>query len=96
MRPGSRAVCVVVRGRVQGVGFRYAMCRGAQAADVCGWVRNRRDGSVEAHLQGDAQAVAALLDWTRQGPQGARVEVVEVAEAATDPALHGFVQRPTA
>lgn len=96
MRPGSRAVCVMVRGRVQGVGFRYAMCRAAQAAEVCGWVRNRRDGRVEAHLQGDAQAVGSLLEWTRQGPQGARVEEVEVAEAVAEPALRGFVQRPTA
>jgi acylphosphatase len=96
MTPGGRAVCVMVHGRVQGVGFRYAMCRAAQAADVCGWVRNRRDGSVEAHLQGDAQAVAALLEWTRRGPQGARVEEVDVAEAVTDSALRGFVQRPTA
>ncbi|HEX7053704.1 MAG TPA: acylphosphatase [Burkholderiales bacterium] len=86
-----------VRGRVQGVGFRYALRREAERAGVRGWVRNRRDGSVEALMQGDAQAVAALIAWARRGPPAARVD--ELHESVADPALaqdcEAFEERPT-
>ncbi|HEX8937550.1 MAG TPA: acylphosphatase [Sphingomicrobium sp.] len=73
---------VRVTGRVQGVFFR-AWTRGeAQAVGVRGWVRNRSDGSVEAHLEGEADAVEGLIDRIRQGPPGARVSEVEVEAAA--------------
>jgi acylphosphatase len=86
---------VTVRGRVQGVGFRYAMAEAAHAAGVCGWVRNRRDGSVEAHEQGDAAAVAQVLQWARRGPRTAMVTACDVADIAVDATLTGFVQRST-
>ena len=74
---------ITVRGRVQGVGYRDALRRQAEALGVTGWVRNRHDGSVEALLQGDAGAVDALLSWARQGPPAARVgEVIASAPAA--------------
>jgi acylphosphatase len=75
---------VVIRGRVQGVGFRAwtevtALERGLQ-----GWVRNRRDGSVEALFVGDAETVAAMIAQCRSGPPGARVDSVDQREAGPD------------
>jgi acylphosphatase len=84
-----------ISGHVQGVGFRYAMQREAARLGLTGWVRNRRDGSVEALAQGNEAAVAALTAWARHGPAGARVAQVRVASAAADAALPGFEQRPT-
>lgn len=85
-----------MRGQVQGVGFRYAMIDTARMLGVQGWVRNRRDGSVEAHVQGSVDAVDALLAWSQRGPPAARVRDVEVAEASVDARLAGFTIRPTA
>jgi acylphosphatase len=83
-----------ITGRVQGVGFRYAMQDEAARRGITGWVRNRRDGSVEALLQGEADAVDALTAWARQGPPGARVMEVRTA-AAEEPRHCGFELRPT-
>ena len=84
---------LVVRGRVQGVGYRDAMIAAAYASDVRGWVRNRRDGSVEAHLQGRAEDVEALVAWSRRGPPAARVSEVRVDEASADAAITSFALR---
>lgn len=83
---------LVVRGRVQGVGYRDAMIRAALAHGVHGFVRNASDGSVEAHLQGDDEAVAQLIAWTSRGPPMARVDRVMVEEAEPDPAHVAFRQ----
>jgi acylphosphatase len=87
-----------VSGRVQGVGFRYALRDEAQRLGLAGWVRNRADGSVEALLQGGAQAVEALVRWARRGPRAARVETL--AETAPEPQFDrsygGFEIWPTA
>lgn len=83
-----------ISGRVQGVGFRYSMRDEATRRGVRGWVRNRRDGSVEALAQGEPAAVEALVDWARHGPPGARVTEVR-ASAAEEAALDGFELRPT-
>ena len=85
---------LVIRGVVQGVGFRYAMTAQARLLGVAGWVRNRRDGSVEAMIAGDAAQIEAMLDWSRRGPAGAVVDDVMV-ETATG-AYAGFELRPTA
>jgi acylphosphatase len=71
---------VVVRGRVQGVGYRMSLASRAQARGVGGWVRNLHDGSVEAVLEGEAEAVESVLDWCRDGPRGARVDAVDIAD----------------
>ena len=82
-----------IRGRVQGVGFRYEMQREARAHGVAGWVRNRNDGSVEAVVQGEQEAVDAVIAWARHGPRSARVTDVQVTEAGGD--FSGFEARPT-
>jgi acylphosphatase len=84
-----------ISGRVQGVGFRYSMQREAARLGLTGWVRNRRDGSVEALVQGDEAAVVRLTDWARRGPAGAHVAELRVASAEPDALLAGFEQRPT-
>ena len=71
----------MITGRVQGVGYRESMRRQAQAADCTGWVRNRPDGSVEAMVDGEPEAMAKIIDWAKRGPPAARVDQVEVAEA---------------
>lgn len=72
------AVRVLLEGRVQGVGFRWHTRLEARAIGVSGWVRNLEDGSVEAHLEGDADRVAELLEWLKSGPSGARVDECHV------------------
>lgn len=86
---------VQISGRVQGVGFRYSMQREAMRLGVRGWVRNRRDGSVEALVQGSEESVAALTAWARRGPAGASVAELRVASAEPQPSLAGFEQLPT-
>jgi acylphosphatase len=72
---------VTVHGRVQGVGFRYAVARAADARGVAGWVRNRADGTVEAVFEGAPDAVDSLVRLCGDGPRGADVTSVEtVAE----------------
>jgi len=84
-----------ISGRVQGVGFRYSMRHEAERRGVRGWVRNRADGSVEALLAGDAEAIEALTAWARQGPPGAKVTEVQVLPAAEDAVPEGFELRAT-
>ncbi len=75
-----RRVRAVIRGRVQGVGFRYSISRRASERGVAGWVTNRSDGAVEAVFEGDDDALAALVSFCREGPRGASVEGVDETE----------------
>ena len=86
---------LAIRGQVQGVGFRYAMHQEARRLGLSGWVRNRRDGSVEAVVQGPAVAVEAIQRWAMNGPPAARVTGVEATPASDEP-LTAFELRPTA
>lgn len=81
---------VVISGRVQGVWFRGSMVREAQRLGAAGWVRNLADGTVEAQVEGPAEAVEQVLAWCRRGPSGARVESVNVTETA-EAGLSDFV-----
>ena len=67
-----------VRGRVQGVGFRYHTQHQAQQLGITGWVRNLSDGTVEALICGNEQAVNAMLAWLRHGPSMADVSDLEI------------------
>jgi acylphosphatase len=69
---------VVVRGRVQGVGFRFAVRERARPLGLAGWIRNDADGSVEAVFEGERERVRSLVDWCRRGPRGAAVDSVDV------------------
>ncbi len=73
---------VTVRGRVQGVGFRWATAERARSRGVAGWVRNQPDGTVGAAFEGAPGAVDALVAWMRRGPSGARVDDVTVEQEA--------------
>ena len=75
---------LTISGQVQGVGFRYALADEARARNLRGWVRNRRDGSVEAVVAGSEVDVEAVIAWARRGPPAARVVRVAVEPAATD------------
>jgi acylphosphatase len=85
-----------IHGRVQGVYYRGWMVETALRLGLTGWVRNRRDRTVEALVQGEQDAVERLVALARQGPPAARVERVEAGEADPDASLTGFRQRPTA
>jgi acylphosphatase len=75
---------VTINGRVQGVGYRYFVEQAARSRDLEGWVRNRRDGSVEAVFAGPAEAVTAMIAACRRGPSSARVEALHDEAANPD------------
>ena len=84
---------LVITGLVQGVWFRGSMVAQANALGVSGWVRNRRDGSVEAMVAGTAEQVAAIMNWARRGPPGALVD--HLAVELGDGSYSGFEQQAT-
>jgi len=89
---------LLIHGRVQGVGFRWALSAQATALGLCGWVRNRRDGSVEALIGSAPEAVNALTEWAWTGPPGARVERVlgnDEPDLEDFKMPSGFERRPT-
>lgn len=71
----------VVRGRVQGVGFRWFVEREARLLGLAGWVRNNSDGAVEVFVQGTRDQLSALYSRLQQGPRAARVDQVEASDA---------------
>ena len=85
-----KRIRAIVRGDVQGVGFRAATAHEARRAQVAGWVRNMRDGSVEVEVEGSDQAVDGLIKWLRRGPSLARVTAVEVDDSLPPAGLEGF------
>ena len=91
----ERTVRVRIAGRVQGVGYRYWTEDAARELGLSGWVRNRRDGSVEALFSGATDNVAEMLVRCHAGPRAAQVRSVEVLEEGGD-APSGFAILPTA
>ena len=84
---------LLITGRVQGVGVRFYMERKARELGVSGWVRNRRDGGVEAMVQGSPDAVEAMIAWARRGPPSAVVAAVRVTDTSGN--FVSFEARPT-
>ncbi len=86
-----------VSGRVQGVGYRESLRAEAMRLGVRGWVRNRRDGTVEAVVQGSADALDELIAWARQGPPAARVAQLDARPATGefDRPYAGFERLPS-
>lgn len=95
MNPDTITRHLRITGRVRGVGYRWNMARQAKAQGLSGWVRNRVDGSVEALACGSADAVQALIEWARRGPELARVDGVVVTVVESGGVLGGFEQRET-
>ena len=87
---------LAITGRVQGVGYRDWAMETAQRLGLSGWVRNRTDGSVEALVVGDDQAVGRMIEACRRGPSLARVDAVDVEPVDLDVLPSGFTRRPTA
>ena len=80
----------IVRGRVQGVGFRWFVEREAHLLGIAGWVRNNHEGSVEVLAQGTRDQLSGLHSRLREGPRAARVDAVEVSEANPTAGLTSF------
>ena len=95
MTTGVVARRLVIHGRVQGVGYRDATVQAACTMRIAGWVRNRSDGTVEAHVQAEVETVERFVQWCRRGPPLARVTEVEAHEATVDASLGDFSRRST-
>jgi acylphosphatase len=85
------AILALVRGRVQGVGFRYEARSMARSLGLTGWVMNLDDGGVETWAEGPASAVKRYSNWLHQGPSGARVDSVDISEREPKRSWNSFV-----
>jgi acylphosphatase len=90
-----RVIRLIIRGRVQGVGYRWWATGEARRLGLDGWVRNRRDGSVELLAIGAEAAIEEIIATCRRGPTAAAVTAVEYADAKDDGSV-GFIERSTA
>lgn len=84
---------VTVRGRVQGVGFRYFACRKAAMFDVSGWVRNIKGGDVELECEGRAEDLDSFLAYIRKGPLYSHVVDMDIEERPYTGKYSGFVAK---
>jgi acylphosphatase len=89
---GTTARRLVVHGRVQGVFYRDSCRQEAERLGVAGWVVNEHDGTVRVHVEGEPEAVRALVEWCRTGPRRAEVRGVEVTDSDVE-GLSGFEVR---
>ncbi|HET7867415.1 MAG TPA: acylphosphatase [Burkholderiaceae bacterium] len=90
----TKVLRLEIHGRVQGVGYRWSMVGEARRLGLAGWVRNRREGFVEAVVAGQPECVEKIVRWAHRGPGGARVDRVDVF--AAEGSFDTFEQRPTA
>lgn len=84
-----------IDGVVQGVGYRAGFAARAQALGLCGWVRNRGDGSVEALVCGSPDRIRQITEWARRGPRAAQVRTLRITDQDGDGCDPGFEIRPT-
>ena len=89
-QPSLTARNFLVRGRVQGVGFRWFVEREAALLQISGWVRNNPDSTVEVFAQGTREQLAGLHQRLREGPRASRVDEVEVSNADPTPGMTSF------
>lgn len=86
---------LIIHGLVQGVGYRFSMVNVARANSITGWVRNRRNGMVEALIQGEQNNIDKIIEWTYKGPPSANVTQVEVIDELDTAQYSDFTQQPT-
>ena len=86
-------VHVLISGKVQGVWYRASTQAKAQQLGITGWVRNTRDGKVEAVFEGDEATIQQMILWCHQGPPQAKVNTVEVREQPSSDSFHEFFIR---
>jgi len=91
----KKRVRVIISGKVQGVFFRAETERAAKKRGINGWVRNRRDGSVEAVFEGDSEAVGDMIQWCRKGPPLAFVDRVQQFEESYEDEFMEFTIQST-
>lgn len=91
----ERAVHLIIKGRVQGVWFRASTQEKAIELGIKGWVRNRRDGSVEVMAEGEEERLEKFVRWCHKGPRGAMVTQVDREELEPSGTMKGFEIRPT-
>jgi acylphosphatase len=91
-QPHIETVRVRIRGKVQGVGFRFSTVRRAHMIGVTGWVQNMNDGSVEAMVQGTPEQVDQMLEWLGKGPPAARVTDVSSTREFSEKRFGSFQQ----
>lgn len=90
---GRKRLRIRIRGRVQGVGFRFHAVRLAEEHGISGWVRNNPDGTVESLAEGEADAVDRFVEGLRKGPSASRVDEVDLRESSSRDGLSGFSVR---
>jgi acylphosphatase len=88
-------VCLTITGRVQGVGYRDWTMATARRLGLAGWVRNRRDGSVEALVVGEDAAVGTMIEACRRGPALARIDTIDIESVDLDILPQRFTRLPT-
>jgi acylphosphatase len=89
----QKAITATAKGRVQGVGYRYAVIHVADELGLVGWVQNTPNGSVKTWAQGYEPVLEQFVAFLREGPRSARVRSMEVFPVEPDESLHGFVMR---
>lgn len=90
----TAAIRLIIEGKVQGVGYRAWLSTQAKSASLCGWVRNRRDGTVEAVISGEAKTLSIFIKSCWQGPMAARVDKI-IDEQYSGPVPPNFEVLPT-
>lgn len=93
MADSQRRARLEIYGKVQGVFFRASTREKARETGVSGWVKNRRDGSVEAVLEGPEDAVDEVIEWAHEGPSRARVDNIDVVDEDYKGEFSGFQVR---
>lgn len=88
--PETKAILALIRGRVQGVGYRYEARSIARSLNLKGWISNLSDGGVETYAEGPAPSLARFRSWLDHGPPGARVDSVDVSERKPKGCYHSF------